>query len=65
MNFSKSCIVFNRNTNKVTRHAVSKIFDANYAVTIVKYLGLPMGISWYKKKVFSFIEFKLRHRMGG
>ncbi|XP_031107562.1 uncharacterized protein LOC116012214 [Ipomoea triloba] len=65
VNFSKSCIIFSRNTGEVQRDAVASVFNVSQAGNIGKYLGLPMGIGRNKKEVFSFIEAKLNHRLGG
>ncbi|XP_031120395.1 uncharacterized protein LOC116023535 [Ipomoea triloba] len=66
----KSCLVnYERMSGQTVNYGkscnVAAVFHVQQANTIGRYLGLPMGIGRNKREVFSFIEAKLKHRLGG
>ncbi|XP_019163544.1 PREDICTED: uncharacterized protein LOC109159890 [Ipomoea nil] len=63
VNFNKSCILFSRNTNDLSRIAVAGVFNVAQVNNIGRYLGLPMGVGRNKKEVFSYIESKVLQRL--
>ncbi|XP_019178363.1 PREDICTED: uncharacterized protein LOC109173576 [Ipomoea nil] len=65
VNFTKSCIVFSKNVDSHNKIAVASTLGVTQADSIGKYLGLPLGIGRNRKEVFSFIEAKLKQRLGG
>lgn len=62
---SKSCIMFSAHSSQHCRRYISHLLNLLEVLNIGKYLGFPMGIGRNKQEVFSFIESKLRHRIGG
>lgn len=65
VNFTKSYIVFSQNTSEENRKVVAVVFNVEQTDNIGRYLGLPMGIVRNKREVFSYIEMKLKQRLGG
>ncbi|XP_031116517.1 uncharacterized protein LOC116020174 [Ipomoea triloba] len=65
VNFGKSCIVFSRNTMEPLRNSVAAVFNVQQSGNVGRYLGLPMGVGRNKREIFSYIEAKLQHRLGG
>ncbi|XP_031116576.1 uncharacterized protein LOC116020230 [Ipomoea triloba] len=54
-----------RNTVETMRYSVAVVFNVQQASNIGQYLGLSMGVGRNKREVFSFIEAKLKHQLGG
>lgn len=65
VNFHKSSIVFSGNTQVKIRQEVSGIFGVEQNIDFGKYLGLPSFIGRNKRAVFSYIDLKIRHYIGG
>ncbi|XP_031120574.1 uncharacterized protein LOC116023707 [Ipomoea triloba] len=64
VNFHKSSICFSRNTSEVHREEVAVVLGVSQAPNFGKYLGLPSFIGREKRAVFSYIEDKIRQRIG-
>ncbi|XP_031099874.1 uncharacterized protein LOC116004082 [Ipomoea triloba] len=64
VNFHKSSVCFSRNTSVADREEVAAVLGVNQAPNFGKYLGLPSFVGRNKKVVFSYIEDKIRHRIG-
>ncbi|XP_031116700.1 uncharacterized protein LOC116020363 [Ipomoea triloba] len=64
VNFHKSSVCFSRNTSVADRDEVAAVVGVNQAPNFGKYLGLPSFVGRNKKAVLSYIEDKIRHRIG-
>ncbi|XP_019166703.1 PREDICTED: uncharacterized protein LOC109162456 [Ipomoea nil] len=64
VNFQKSSICFSRNTTDEERDNVAQVLEVIQAPNFGKYLGLPSFIERNKKAAFSYIEYKIRQRIG-
>ncbi|XP_031096875.1 uncharacterized protein LOC116001121 [Ipomoea triloba] len=60
----KSSVCFSRNTSDADSHDVMAVLDVIQAPNFGKYLGLPSFIGREKKAVFSYIEDRIKHRIG-
>ncbi|XP_031097211.1 uncharacterized protein LOC116001448 [Ipomoea triloba] len=64
VNFHKSSVCFSRNTTPATRVEVALALGVVQAPNFGKYLGLPSFIGREKRAVFSYIEDKIKHKIG-
>ncbi|XP_031116020.1 uncharacterized protein LOC116019789 [Ipomoea triloba] len=64
VNFHKSSVCFSRNTSVVAREEVATVLGVVQAPNFGKYLGLLSFIGREKRAVFSYIEDKIKHRIG-
>ncbi|XP_031131938.1 uncharacterized protein LOC116033325 [Ipomoea triloba] len=64
VNFHKSSVCFSRNTSQAVRIEVAAVLGVVQAPNFGKYLGLPSFIGREKKAVFSYIEDKIKQRIG-
>ncbi|XP_031126982.1 uncharacterized protein LOC116029213 [Ipomoea triloba] len=64
INYHKSSITFSHNTAGGDRYAVATYFRVVESTDFGKYLGLPSVIGKNKGRVFSYVEQKLRQRVG-
>ncbi|XP_019168526.1 PREDICTED: uncharacterized protein LOC109164444 [Ipomoea nil] len=64
VNYHKSNICFSKNTCVEDRDEVSQILGVVQAPNFGKYLGLPSFVGRNKKAAFSYIEDKIRQRIG-
>ncbi|XP_031120222.1 uncharacterized protein LOC116023365 [Ipomoea triloba] len=64
VNYHKFSICFSRNTPGVDREVVAGILGVVLAPNFGKYLGLPSFVGREKRVVFSYIEDKIKHRIG-
>lgn len=65
VNFTKSCIMFSQNASQECKDEITATLGIPQAPNIGKYLGFPIGVGRNKKEIFSYIESKLRQRIGG
>ncbi|XP_031127477.1 uncharacterized protein LOC116029567 [Ipomoea triloba] len=64
VNYHKSSVCFSRNTSEADRYEVAAVLDVVQASNFGKYLGLPSFIGREKRAVFSYIEDRIKHRIG-
>ncbi|XP_031125428.1 uncharacterized protein LOC116027784 [Ipomoea triloba] len=64
VNFHKSSVCFSRNTDVNDRLVVTNTLGVVQASDFGKYLGLPSFIGRNKRRVFAYIEDKIRQRVG-
>ncbi|XP_019159994.1 PREDICTED: uncharacterized protein LOC109156596 [Ipomoea nil] len=64
VNFDTSSICFSRNTQEVIRMEVAACLEVEQATNFGKYLGLPSFVGRNKRVVFSYVEDKIRQRIG-
>lgn len=64
INYHKSSISFSKNTSGGDRYTVATYFNVNEEPDFGKYLGLPYVVGRNKGRVFSYVEHKVRQRVG-
>ncbi|XP_031120802.1 uncharacterized protein LOC116024038 [Ipomoea triloba] len=64
VNFHKSSVCFSRNTSEDQRHEVAQVLGVVQAPNFGKYLGLPAFVGRNRRTAFSYIEDKIRQRIG-
>ncbi|XP_019179273.1 PREDICTED: uncharacterized protein LOC109174494 [Ipomoea nil] len=64
VNYHKSNIRFSKNTREEDREMVAECLQVDQAPNFGKYLGLPSFIGRNKRVVFSYIEDKVKQRIG-
>ncbi|XP_031101874.1 uncharacterized protein LOC116005777 [Ipomoea triloba] len=64
VNFQKSSVCFSRNTGDTGRVEVANTLGVVQAADFGKYLGLPSFVGRNKRRVFAYIEDKIRQRIG-
>ncbi|XP_019189974.1 PREDICTED: uncharacterized protein LOC109184427 [Ipomoea nil] len=64
LNYYKSSICYSKNTRDEDREEVANILGVVQAPNFGKYLGLPSFVGRNRKAVFSYIEDKIRQRIG-
>ncbi|XP_031107272.1 uncharacterized protein LOC116011962 [Ipomoea triloba] len=64
VNFQKSSMCFSRNTSVTDRGSVAAVLGVSQAPNFGKYLGLPSFIGRNKWAVFSYVEDKIRSKIG-
>ncbi|XP_019150532.1 PREDICTED: uncharacterized protein LOC109147325 [Ipomoea nil] len=64
VNYNKSNICFSRNTQEAHRAQVANCLEVEQAPNFGKYLGLPSFVGRNKRAVFSYVEEKIRQRIG-
>ncbi|XP_031124165.1 uncharacterized protein LOC116026879 [Ipomoea triloba] len=64
VNFHKYSVCFSRNTSVMDRDSVAAVLGVVQAPNFGKYLGLPSFVGRNKKAVFSYIEDKIKQRIG-
>ncbi|XP_019166949.1 PREDICTED: uncharacterized protein LOC109162719 [Ipomoea nil] len=64
VNYYKSSICYSKNTRDDDREEVASILGVVQAPNFGKYLGLPSFVSRNKRAVFSYIDDKIRQRIG-
>ncbi|XP_031108426.1 uncharacterized protein LOC116012895 [Ipomoea triloba] len=64
VNYHKSSVCFSRNTSEVCREDVASVLGVTQAPNFGKYLGLPSFIGRNRRAVFSYIEDKIKQRLG-
>jgi hypothetical protein len=65
VNFQKSSIIFSRNTPHHIRSNISVCLNVPETLDQGLYLGLPSQINRKKRSIFTYIEDRIRHRLGG
>ncbi|XP_019151915.1 PREDICTED: uncharacterized protein LOC109148635 [Ipomoea nil] len=64
VNYHKSNICFSKNTSREDRDLVANCLGVDQAPNFGKYLGLPSFIGRNKRAVFSYVEDKIKQRIG-
>ncbi|XP_019161424.1 PREDICTED: uncharacterized protein LOC109158061 [Ipomoea nil] len=64
VNYHKSSVCFSKNTTEDCRDQVAQLLGVPKATDFSKYLGLPSFIRRRKMAVFSYIEDKIKQRIG-
>ncbi|XP_019198916.1 PREDICTED: uncharacterized protein LOC109192676 [Ipomoea nil] len=64
VNYHKSNICYSRNTSDADKENVAQVLAVVQAPNFGKYLGLPSFVGRNKKAAFSYIEDKIRQRIG-
>ncbi|XP_019166597.1 PREDICTED: uncharacterized protein LOC109162331 [Ipomoea nil] len=64
VNYHNSSICYSKNTGEMDRMEVAQILGVVQAPNFGKYLGLPSFVGRNKKAPFSYIEDKIRQRIG-
>ncbi|XP_031111944.1 uncharacterized protein LOC116015918 [Ipomoea triloba] len=64
VNFHKSSVCFSRNTSEIDRDIVATVLGVVQAPNFGKYLGLPSFVGRENRAVFSYIEDKIKHKIG-
>ncbi|XP_019176908.1 PREDICTED: uncharacterized protein LOC109172215 [Ipomoea nil] len=64
VNYHKSSICYSKNTSEFDRDEVTQNFGVVQAPNFGEYLGLPSFVGRNKKAVFSYIEDKIKYRIG-
>ncbi|XP_019155723.1 PREDICTED: uncharacterized protein LOC109152478 [Ipomoea nil] len=64
VNYNKSSICFSRNTQHMARTQVADCHEVVQADNFRKYLGLPSFVGRNKRAVFSYVEEKIKQRIG-
>ncbi|XP_019195011.1 PREDICTED: uncharacterized protein LOC109188829 [Ipomoea nil] len=64
VNYHKSSVCFSRNTSVEDRGEVAICLQVDQAPNFGKYLGLPSFVGRNKKAVFSYIEDRIKQRIG-
>ncbi|XP_019154355.1 PREDICTED: uncharacterized protein LOC109150832 [Ipomoea nil] len=62
--YHKSSICYSRNPSNASKEVVAQVLGAGQAPNFGKYLGLPSFVGRNKKAAFSYIEDKIRQRIG-
>ncbi|XP_031121085.1 uncharacterized protein LOC116024331 [Ipomoea triloba] len=64
VSYAKSSVCFSRNTYPADREEVVAVLGVSQAANFGRYLGLPSFVGRNKRAVFSYIEDKIKQRIG-